>query len=544
MAVTNAEHVQARAVAPVDRPGDRSGGRMEDTATVRSRWLRLLVAGLVGVLAAAASFKLRTVPVPTDPWHYVLAGSTFPAVTWNSTGLTRYGMVLPMVVVTRFFHDSELSFFLTPCLATGLLIGAVYWLTTRFFGWIAGAAAAVLVLANSVVLVNSSRMYPDVFATAMATLGIATAVGARDQWQREGRVRGKALSLLLLTGVFVGLSWWMRETAIFAWPVIGALLLRRGGPPRRVSLPAVAVPAVVLLGVEMLVSAWAFGDPPARFKALTGGDLSATTNPADLPYLGQSRLTYLLTMPRGMLLFHDGHWMVVMAAVAVVSGLVFPRKVGLFAGWFVLVFVLFALAGGGLRPAHPNIRLDVARYWVAYLPAMVMAAVGGVSTLLVVVSRRWRRGGTIAGPVGAAVVALVLVAGPVVASAQEVRANPTFVVTNGNVTAQFRNWLHANDKDVRRVYTDSTTVRLLPTYARSFSGHRMAKVHWRTFAQGRPRPGDYVVLFSRYDLTCMFCNLNLDARWLPGHLQALKRWDKVWQSTDRRFVVYRVPPRR
>lgn len=530
--------------SPVERDAPRDVDRPRPAAAVWwARWGRLAAAALVGLVACATSFKLRTVPVPTDPWHYVTAGLTFPADSWNMVGLTRYGMVLPMIPVTRLFQDSELSFYLTPCLASGLLIAAVYWLAARFFGPVAGVAASVLTLANSVVLSYASRMYPDVFAATTTALAVATAVGARDVWTRDGVVRGRLVSLLVLTGTLVGLSWWMRETSVFAWPVVGAVLLWRGGPPRRVTLPAVAVPAAVMLGLEMLVSRLAFGDPMARFEALTGPDLSATTNPADIPYLGQARLDYLLTMPRVALTLADGHWMLAIAALAVVSGLAFPRKVGLFAGWFLLVALLLTAAGGALRPDHPNIRLDVTRYWIAFLPPMVIAAVGGVATVVGLVAARWGRGRvTPARTVLAGLVAVALVAGPVVASAEGVRKSPTFVVTNGNVTAKFRNWLHAHDRQVDRVFSDWESARILPTYARSFAGRPMATATWHSLTGGHVRPGDYVVLFSAYDGTCYFCNENINV-WLPQHRKRLRHWHKVWQTPDRTFVVYHVPRR-
>ncbi len=531
---------QAADDAPGDVRSDRPARR-----TWWTRWGRLATALLVGLLAAAATYKLRTVPVPTDPWHYVEAGLTFPQMSWNLTGLTRYGMILPMVVVTRLFHLSELSFYLTPCLASGVLLGAVYWLTARFFGPIAAVAASVLTLANSVVLVNASRMYPDVYAVAMVAVAVATAVAVRDRWQRDGgSVTAPLVGLLVVTGVFVGLSWWMRETSIFAWPVIAAVLLWRGGPPRRVVVPAAGVPPLVMLGIEMVISKLAFGNALARFQALLGGDLSSTTNPADMTYLGQSRLAYLTTMPRAALTLPDAYWMLAIAAIALVAGVLFPRKVGLFAGWFLLVALLFTAAGGALRPHQPNIRLDVVRYWIAYIPPMVIAAVGGVATLVRLLADRWGRALPRPARAGlAAALAVALAAGPVVASAHGVESNATFIVTNGNVTAQFRNWLHTHDRQVKRVFTDYESERILPVYTRSFTGHRMAKVRWYslTAAHHHPRTGDYVVLFSAYGETCAFCHDVVTTVWLSKNQDKLRTWQKVWQTSDRSFVVYRVP---
>jgi hypothetical protein len=504
----------------------------------------LLPSLLAGLVACVVAFKLRTIPVSTDPWHYVQAGLTFPELSWNTVGLTRYGMVLPMIPVTRLFHDSELAFYLTPVLVTGVLVASLHWLAARFYGQVAAAAAAVLLVANSLVLANASRMYPDVFAIAMTSLAVMFAVAARDRWRRNERVDVLLLTLLMLTGAAVGLSWWMRETAVFGWPVVAGVLLWKGGPPLRVSLPAAGAAFAFLL-LELGIGQWAFGDPWVRFEALGGADLSQTTNPADLPYLGQRRLSYLETIPHGMLAYADGWWMIAMGALAILGGLLFPRKVGLFAGWFVLVLLAFIAIGGALRPGSPNIRLDVGRYWLAFLPPMVVAAVGTVATLVRLAADRLsaRTLRPTYRTAGGALAAVALVAGPVVASGQQVGVSEAYVVTNHGVMSQFRNWLHAHDREVRRILTDGSSARILPVYKRSFTGHRMARA--RFVSLNRPyhaRPGDYVVLFSAYDSTCGFCNTPINV-WLTRHPGRLERWTKVWQTPGRTFVVYRVPGR-
>jgi hypothetical protein len=500
---------------------------------------------LAGLLACVVAFKLRTIPVSTDPWHYVQAGLTFPEPSWLLVGLTRYGMVLPMIPVARLFHESELSFYLTPVLITGVLVASLHWLTARFYGQVAAAAAAVLLMANSLVLVNASRMYPDIYAVAMTAVAVMFAVAARDRWRRTEHVDVRLVTLLVLTGSAVGLSWWMRETAVFGWPVVAAVLLWRGGPPLRVSLPAAAGAALAFLVLELGIGQWAFGDPWVRFKALGGADLAKTTNPADLPYLGQSRLTYLETIPHGMLAYADGWWMIAMGTVAILGGLLFPRKVGLFAGWFVLVLLAFVAIGGALRPTTPNIRLDVGRYWLAFLPPMIVAAVGTVATAVRLAADR-PPARTLRAPYRTALgtlLAVALVTGPVVASTRQVSISESYVVTNHGVMSAFRTWLHAHDRDVHRVLTDASSVRILPVYERSFTGRRMARA--RFVSLNRPyhaRPGDYVVLFSAYDYTCGFCHTPINT-WLTRHPGRLDGWTKVWQSPGRTFVVYRVPGR-
>ena len=520
----------------VERPDRSSRPRF------RRRIPPVAVSALVGLVGALVAWELRTVPVPTDPWHYVEAGLTFPDASWNTVGLTRYGMILPMMLVTRLFGMSEMAFYLPPVLASGVLVGALHWLGVRFFGQVAAVAGVVVVMANSVVLIDASRAYPDVFAVAMTAVAVALAVAARDRWRRDERVRSRLVLLLAGVGAFVGLSWWMRETAVFAWPVVAAVLLWRGGPPWRVVLPVAGGVAAGFLAVEMLIGQLAFGDPMVRFEALSGADLSQTTNAADLPYLNQGRLDYLAVIPRTALLFADGHVMIVLAVLAVLGGVLAPRRVGLFAGWFLLVALAFVAIGGALRPGSPNIRLDVSRYWVAFLPPMAMAATGAVAALVARLGPRVASGWAGRTRALAAVgIACLLTAVPVLTSATEVRRQPTFVVVNHDTMSPFRNWLAAHDRGVDRIFAERDTERILDVYTRSLTGRPMSHVRFRSLnGHLTIRPGDHVVVFSAHDQTCTFCNANVNA-WLDEHPGILDRWKRVWTSPDRRFEVYRVP---
>jgi 4-amino-4-deoxy-L-arabinose transferase-like glycosyltransferase len=503
-----------------------------------------VAAVLAGVLASVACFVLRTLPVTSDPWHYLHAGLTFPRRSWDLVGLTRYGMVLPEVGLTRLFHASELAYYLPPVLATGVLVGSTYWLTHRFFGHVAAVPACVLLLANSVVLLDANRLYPDIFAAATTTLAVLCAVRGRDAWRDRPRVDGRLWLRLVLTGLAVGLSWWMRETTVFAWPVVALVLLWRGGPPVRAVLPAAGGPALAFLVAEAGVSRWAFGDLWIRERALLRANLATSGNPTDRAYVGQGRLAYLRTVPHGMLGYADGRWMIAMAVVAVLGGLVLPRTVGLFSGWFVLVSGCLLAAGGLLRPGHPSIRLDDDRYWLMFLPPMVIAAVGTVAATARAGAARWP-GGRPGRPVRAvlgAVLALALVAGPVLASAQQVRRTPAFVVTNGDVMGRVRTWLHRHDAQVRVVVTDAASARLLPLYTLSFDGQRqLSHVRFVGFRKHlAPGPGQYLVLFSARNDVCVFCRARVD-RWLSRPRHRMQDAVEVWHTPDRTVVVYRLP---
>ena len=495
-------------------------------------------ATLIGFAAAAIAFWLRTLPVVSDPYNYVLAGRTFPELTWNMVGLTRYGIILPLIPITALFHDSEMAFYLTPLIATGVLMGSIHWLASRFFGALSGVAAVLASLACSPILVNTTRLYPDIFAAASTTLAVAVAMATRDA--SRGASRTRLWLLLVATGLAVGASWWMRETTVFSWPIVAAVLLWRGGPGWRLTGMLAGGAAILTFLAEMLVSRIAFGDWMARIHALSGVGLAGTTNPNDIPYLNQSRLAYLLTVPDVTLRQPDGVVLALECLLALLGALLLRRAVAFFAGWFVCSALVLILLGGALSPAAPSIRLDLTRYWLPFLVPMIIAAVGTVSSVVAVASptlrERWgeRRGPRLA---AAAVVACLAVV-PAIPTGNWVRHNPEFVVTNGGVMNEFRGWVTAHP-EVRVMWTDMATQRQLPTYTRTFSGRPLASVEFRQFEAEPPPAGSYVVVFSRDRRTCYFCRAAI-AGFFAAHPDARRGWTSVWQSHDKNIKVFQV----
>ncbi len=234
--------------------------------------------------------------------------------------------------------------------------------------------------------------------------------------------------------------------------------------------------------------------PFARFQSLLGMNLTAIANPSDLAYLHQSRLTYAFMIPRTMAAQPDGYWMILMAIVAVAGGVVFRRTVGLFAAWFLVVALGYVAFGGLWHPGAPNIRLDLPRYWLGFLPALIIAFVGTLTMTTryvyrLVVARRgalpreWRA-------VGVVVLTCLLLVAPLATTTRWVRSTPSFVVTNHGVMSEFRNWMHVHDRSVSTIFTDYASSRQLPVYLSSFAGHRMAHAKVVPLGYGRvPRPG-------------------------------------------------------
>ena len=96
---------------------------------------------------------------------------------------------------------------------------------------VAGVVGVVLTLTSPLVLVNLTRGYPDLTATMLVGVAILLATLAEDA-AKHG-FEGWRVSLLLSgCGLATGWSVEVRETAVFAWPVIGWILLRMGRPRR------------------------------------------------------------------------------------------------------------------------------------------------------------------------------------------------------------------------------------------------------------------------------------------------------------------------
>lgn len=501
----------------------------------------VVVSIAVGVVGGLISFWLRTLPIASDPVSYVQAGIAFPKATWNMVGLTRYGIVLPLSVIGRVFHQSEATFYLMPLAATVVMLSAAHWLARRYFGALAAFATVAALLACSPILINSTRLYPDIFSASTTTLAMACAVASRDA-ARANAPRGRVALLMVVTGLVVGASWWMRETSVFVWPVIALLLLRNGRSYRRQVIVYAGGAALAMFIGELVISEVAFGDALARVHALTGSDMASTTNPQDLPYLNQSPLAYLLTVPRVMLSQPDGPILVAEAMLTLLGGIFFAR-VRLFAAWFVCTALLLIAAGGALRPSDPSLRLDLVRYWLPFLVPMVIGAVGTVSTVLEGavsgVGASWRRT-QVRSRFGALIAAATLVFVAAYPTGNYVRHDPEFDVTNHGVVNEFGAWIVQHHK-IKSLWADVATARQLPVFLHTFWGRPISNVKVHTYMpDAPPHPGAYVLLFSDGQRTCGFCNEWI-AELRAAHPDAIASWTPVWESPDGAFQVYRVP---
>jgi hypothetical protein len=509
----------------------------------------LVWAGLVAVSAMAIALVYRSALVPTDPWHYVQGALAFPDGTWRPSGLSRWGFLLPIIPFARLWGDATATYYVIPVLSTGVLAAVVYLLGTRYVSRSTGILAAVLALGTPLVFVNLTRGYTDLTATTLigvALLLATLAADAAEEAREAGRGWGwRVPALLVACGFVTGWSFEVRETAIFAWPVIGWILWRIGRPV--MTLAWFAPPALAWLVLDMLLSAVVYDDPLLKFRIILGADISQSEVSSDAGYVGQSRWWYMTIMPRSILEVSGGPALLACLAVGVVGGLVFRAQLGRIWAWGMLTLGLLWVQGGPLDPGHPSVRLDVARYWLSFIIPLMLAAVGTMVILI-----RSSRGAI---RVGAVVAGALLALGVVVPAARFATSYPGFAPNGGDAMVELRAYLASSGEELAdaRIWADWGTQRVLPVYqAGPFGDPRWEGGSFRslnrllrfppTSVQEYPQPGEFVVLYSAEDRTCWHCRRALgpvDAAFgpLPG-----PGWEPLFTSSAGNLVLYRLGP--
>jgi hypothetical protein len=212
--------------------------------------------------------------------------------------------------------------------------------------------------------------------------------------------------------------------------------------------------------------------------------------------------------------------------------------------WFLLGLAPLVIFGGVLHPAHPSIRQDIARYWIAFIVPMLMAAVATIAE-----TARWllRLGQTARLPAVvrrsvATVAALALLAWPVTAYGRWLSHNEQFAPAGGNAMEMLRGYLGKElpkpPQQLATVWANNYTKRLLQFYARGpFGGPR-----WHAYVRvldvnAPPRPGDFVVTVN-HD-TCVFCVSGM-RQWTLGRSALTADWHVAWSAPKGNVVVYRV----
>ncbi len=505
-------------------------------------WSRvdLAVAAAVSVLTMLVAWVCRSEIISSDPWHYAMAAVQFPQSSWVPLGYTRYGMILPLGPLVLAFGEAPATFYLPAILASGVLAGCVYLLGRRWWGHLAGITAVVLLLSNWIVFTNLSRYYPDIPSMALVLAALTLAVAARGRMLSGDRW---SVPLVLATGFLLGWSFEARETALFAWPAVIAVLWVRGKVVRNAVL--IAIPVLLWAAVDVGISAWAYGDPLLKLHTFTRQDLSATTNPADVAvmnqFVGLPRVDYLTMIPR-LVLDRDvpgGIWFLVLAGVAALAVFVRNTAVRVTAAAFIASYVLFVGISGFFLPNHPAGRLDVQRYWIQFVPWIALAVAGClhllVSAVLPAARARSRQ-------LTLGVVAALVAVGPIVSLAGAAAAAPTLAPNGGapmaGISAELASLKPPKDASV---FTDWQSARVLPVYQRPwFGGAKQWRADVRSITGARqPKPGDYALIVSSGETPCGFCTDAL-APWRKRHPTPPTTWARVYGSPNGGYVLYAV----
>ena len=98
---------------------------------------------LLTVATAVLAWMFRAVLVTSDPWHYAQAALDFGTHEWIPSGLTRWGIIVPLLPVAAVFGQTLPTFYAFAFLATALVVPVVY-LLARWVGPPAVAALTVV----------------------------------------------------------------------------------------------------------------------------------------------------------------------------------------------------------------------------------------------------------------------------------------------------------------------------------------------------------------------------------------------------------------
>ncbi len=392
-------------------------------------------AALLAVVAMGIALAYRSALVPTDPWHYVQGALAFPEGTWRPSGLSRWGFLLPIIPFARIWGDATATYYVVPLLSTGVLAAVLYLLGTRYVSRSTGVLAAAFALGTPLVFVNLTRGYTDLTATTLIGLALLLATLAADAAEdahEAGRAWGwRVPALLAACGFVTGWSFEVRETAIFAWPVIGWVLWRIGRP--LTTLAWFAPPALAWLVLDMLLCAVVYDDPWLKFRIILGADISESEVSSDAVYVGQSRWWYMTVLPRSILEISGGPALLACLAVGAVGGLVFRAQLGRIWAWGMLTVALLWIQGGALDPGHPSVRLDVARYWLSFIVPLMLAAVGTMAIVIRSSRGAWRGGAVLGGA--------LLALGVLVPAVRFATTYPGFAPNGGDAMVELRDHL-------------------------------------------------------------------------------------------------------
>jgi hypothetical protein len=496
-------------------------------------------------------------PYPSDQTNYLQAARDFPSQppeTFDHQYL-RYGLVVPMRLAIEVFGYSQAAYYTVPVLSCALIALSTYALGVIWFGRVVGIAGALLTVGNSAVFHFLSMPSPDLAGTACFTAAVALAAALRQRRPWAAATMRRRAAALVLIGLLLAGSYLCREFLVALWPIVGLLLF---GRTRLREAGWLVAPVIVLVTAETWINAVVIGDPLARFHAV------AENGPVPAMFVGtfedRSRWYYLTRLPS--LLYHnpEGGWLLGLLALALVGGALaadalpgplrsialgrhsWGRRLGVLLLWIFLLWLPLTLLGGLLDPSRPRLRVFIDRYWFPVFPAIFLGGVAvawlaGNAAVRCVPAMRHRA----AGSVVASIAVVAVTVPPLVIAVGDSLANPRYRINGAHQLEDFRGWLAAQP-DVRVIWTDRRTARVLPLFTTNAFGGTVWDGEIRVLARGGPVPGanERVALYSANSKPiCVPCER--EAKKVFGDPLTLPpTWTREYQTPDGVVQVYRT----
>jgi hypothetical protein len=432
----------------------------------------LLVLALLACYAVLQSAFVRP-PQITDQVHYLVDGANLPHVSWPEHQGLRIGLTIPVWLLTRAFGYSEVAYYGVPYLTGAALVITTYWLGRLVDSRAAGVLAAVLMIANPLVLDNGSQLLPDLPAATMVMGAVTILLWHWRSAGATGPVTTTDRVVLVGVGVLLGWSYLVREFIVFWFPIVALVVVVLRLPWSRARL--IVAGAAGMFVLELAWGTLFFGNPFARVLAALNQPASAPWRVAQRTELVASgtipdtHVEMLVALPRSLVDLRAGWVLAGLFVVLVVAAFVVASPaLRLFALWAVVPLVLL-MAAVQVAWLFDNriLRVEKLRYWLPILPPLIVGAVVGILAF----GRQW--GGDRGRRAAVAVVGVVAVVSLGLTGA-DLDDMGTFTRLGRNQMLELREWAATSGQTCTTMWVDAdqwrASARWVPMYLRTFWG--------------------------------------------------------------------------
>jgi hypothetical protein len=441
----------------------KTAAERDDVAPLE-RYRRVLRKGpaaglcLAALLVLHAAVQLASRPYPR--WGDAILSfdyaRDFPDVPADHHA-ARLGVILPGRLFVEIFGFGQVGYYAYPVIMGVVLVVATFSVGRRLFGLTAGTVAGFLIVFNPVLVrsvgnTTSWHLLPDVPAAGWFTAGLALLLGV--VYGADGTPRPTsrlAVARLVGAGLCFGIAYTCREFTAFMFVLIPLVAVLYRFPWRR--LVPVVLSMAAVLAAELLVSWTVWGDPLTRFRIASSHGL--VIEPV-------SRVDTLLKFPHALYNQPRGSISILMLALTLGGAAVFAKRNLIFAAaWLLSLFVPLLLLGGFADPGYMSLRLQLTRYWVPILPALVIGAVGTVRHICLLAAAHPSASGRWLGWRLAAFGLVFLMWYPLPMLRYAV-GNP-----NDRSWNELRAYLEAHDDELGTISSDYRSAQMLEMYSRA-----------------------------------------------------------------------------